>query len=628
LASFRYKRKRSLPAAASRRAKIAVARSAVMLRKLRFACVYSLCLLAVLGGPYYLLFWRPFVAALRQVERPATETLVPVRYVEPRVLERLGNVKTDKRSSFVNFVEAKPPGIIRLCAFGDSFTYGDEVAADHDFPSLLQAMFRRRGADNVQVINFGSSWYGFHQAFMMWDFVGRHFACDYVLLGPRCFWPDRDTAFNHTDLQSPYFLHSRFVLDGDDVRRVDVLGATNTERFDNYFSLLPHWRYLRYDRNPPAIVRSLLPAGRTVPNPFYYYAGAAADEAVRMYDILLRKLAATGVQIAVLQPREGMVDLGGAANANLAVSTYDDGPMVGYPYRAPRGHYTAWGNQLIAEMFFAQIMRGGGQPLVLLSMDDANAAGSSPADHGKLPLWKYDRIEVELEGRPAGLFRARTVGREPPDALQSAKTVSLLAVKDPDEPLVDALFVPLPFELADGAPAIVRTAGRAGPREHALGTIRLLAENVNVGALEVEGVHDVHLREVPVERALSIAVEQGRRILSADYPDRGTAVEVSVGNKPVLIGTADAEGIHLQPGAGDFQHIRVREPQLTDLDAVPASGTVDLCLTRQRWGTQRVPIARLEKVTREIAHAERPLRKLLCIDEQSRTAVTCAEPPS
>src|SRR6185503_13668523 len=155
-------------------------------------------------------FWRPFYQQLSGGARAFSDLRSP-RYVDFTTMRFVGSLRGDRRSSFPSFALDKPAGNVRVCAFGDSFTYGDEVADGHDFPALLQDVFDEQGRKNVEVLNFGNSWYGFHQAYVLWDRVGRRFGCDFVLLGPDCFQSERDTTFNHSNLAFPYYMHSRYV---------------------------------------------------------------------------------------------------------------------------------------------------------------------------------------------------------------------------------------------------------------------------------------------------------------------------------------------------------------------------------------------------------------------------------
>ena len=91
-------------------------------------------------------------------------------HVHAEVMRMLGSLSPQHRrrtTSFLNHPRRGRPDRIRLCAVGDSFTYGAEVGASHGFPELLKAIFRERGASNVDVLNFGNGWHGFHQNYTM-----------------------------------------------------------------------------------------------------------------------------------------------------------------------------------------------------------------------------------------------------------------------------------------------------------------------------------------------------------------------------------------------------------------------------------------------------------------------------
>ncbi|MCP4660148.1 MAG: SGNH/GDSL hydrolase family protein, partial [bacterium] len=315
-------------------------------RKLLFTVLLIGMLLAVFLAALDVFFYRPRLARLRQRQRPAGERLENRETVDDELIRRLGHLSSGKRSSFFNFPVAKPEGRVRVCAFGDSFTYGAEVGTDADFPSFLQRRFERRGANNVEVLNFGNGWHGFHQAYMLWAALGREYGCDYVLLGPACFQPLRDTRFNHTvQLSSPYYLHARYVLKGDDVELVEVLGKTHEERFSHYFRRFAHLRYLRYGRTAPFFLRALVPEDRVLANPFYYSARSEEEEALATYEILLAKMLQEGARVVLGHYKHGIVEIGRRLRGRGLFSTRLRRP-VEFPYIAPKSHNSAWGNQL------------------------------------------------------------------------------------------------------------------------------------------------------------------------------------------------------------------------------------------------------------------------------------------
>jgi hypothetical protein len=206
----------------------------------------------------YLIFWRGYLKDANERYSPIHRefSLHPFRHVDETTMRLVGFFPAMKEGSFPNFSEEKPPGTTRICTLGESFTYGDEVGPNHDFPNLLQRRFAREGYNKVEVINFGASWHGFHQAFILYDRVGSKFDCDILVVGPMCFFPQRDTRFNHTQGAFPGYLHSRFILRGDEVEQIDSIGKDGAARFESYVSFFPAWIYLRYDRDPPHVLRA------------------------------------------------------------------------------------------------------------------------------------------------------------------------------------------------------------------------------------------------------------------------------------------------------------------------------------------------------------------------------------
>ncbi len=71
-----------------------------------------------------------------------------------------------------------PNGITRLIAFGDSYTFGDEVQDKHAYPEMVERMFR-----GYEVLNFGVSAYGTDQALMRYRRSGRERGAHVVCMG-------------------------------------------------------------------------------------------------------------------------------------------------------------------------------------------------------------------------------------------------------------------------------------------------------------------------------------------------------------------------------------------------------------------------------------------------------------
>src|SRR5262249_22825023 len=76
------------------------------------------------------------------------------------------------------YANPKPPGITRILIFGDSFTFGDEVADDETCAARLEQML-----PGTEVVNLGVHGYGHDQMLLYLEEVGARYQPDVVLLG-------------------------------------------------------------------------------------------------------------------------------------------------------------------------------------------------------------------------------------------------------------------------------------------------------------------------------------------------------------------------------------------------------------------------------------------------------------
>ena len=328
-----------------------------MRRRTQRTITYLLYLAAVLVVTNYI-FFLFFRSDLK--EESFRASFHEIKYVTKEILSKVGWISTKKDSQFVNFPQRKENGVIRIGAFGDSQTYGDEVDETNDYPSLLQSIFKDHYYENIEVINFGSSGYGFNQSYMMWEMIGRKFDLDFILLGPHCFHPLRDTTFLGEEIL-PILMHSRYVLDGErGVRRYDIAGLTYDQQFEHYYSFLPPWHILRYERLAPPFLKSLIVLeNRALGNPFYYKKDFRG-EAIELYSRLLKKMSGSGKQIVVIHQNGDIhrsclnlaAQPGSNLNANPKLSELDRYGQYGFPYWRFGGHRAPLGNRIVAKHYF------------------------------------------------------------------------------------------------------------------------------------------------------------------------------------------------------------------------------------------------------------------------------------
>jgi len=93
-----------------------------------------------------------------------------------------------------------PHGITRMLAFGDSFTYGDEVALEDAWTKRITAL-----APSVDVLNYGVRAYGLDQAYLRYLAEGVKYHPHVVLIGYMVEDLNRDVI-----VFRPFYTHSPF----------------------------------------------------------------------------------------------------------------------------------------------------------------------------------------------------------------------------------------------------------------------------------------------------------------------------------------------------------------------------------------------------------------------------------
>lgn len=563
--------------------------------RLRHGILY-LCLISILflvtavaaAGIDYV-FWRVYVGHLKGTEQPRADTFETIPNVPADTARRLGRIYTDKKTSFVNFDRRKPPGVIRIGAFGDSFTYGDEVDERNDYPTQLQRILKEAGISNVEVLNFGTSWYGFTQTHIMWNEVGRYYNLDYILLGPATFFADRETRFNHTFGLSPYYLHSRYILDGQSLRLVDVPGETHSERFDNYYSFIPDSRLRAYDRGDPPFLAAVLPNDSYVGNPFYYSKLDSRDEAAEIQKRLLQDMARTGIPIItgvypwISAIKPATRDL---SYENLCVTQFNQ--LLRFPYRAQYDHNSPTGNALLARQYLSVLS---GRPVDARILHTINLKTDAGLPDVREPLSSFDGMYVRIGDADAALFapsypplsRAKRYS-----FLRDDKIRALIALKAPQNSVLDGVFLAFASDISATAPVSIVMQSAQGTKTAALGPLRPFANGVTLGQADLPGlaIRDPSFADRRIEMDASALSD-----LLGDVP-AGAKLQVMIGDKVALEGAvADNSGTValLSP---DAELLIVRSASSSDLSADRGleKGTVGLVLERDTESIS-IPIA-------------------------------------
>jgi len=437
----------------------------------------ALAALAVIGLGAHFVAYLLYLARLRNPP-PLSGPVPSFRHVDPETLGALGWVGADRSSAFGRFELEKPDGVERIGCFGDSFTWGDEAADGLDYPALLDREFAQAGRPEVEVLNFGSNWYGFHQSYLLWESVGTRFDLDAVVLGPSSFQEDRDTTFNHTGDFEAGAIHARYVLDGDGVRRIDVLGETPYRRYRRYYAYWTPATYRRFDRRAPVFLRCLFPESRFSRNPFYYFDGAIEEEAHETYRRLLRRMAARERRVVLVHHRPEIVELAGALGLPNLLAAVAPRPLH-FPYVAPRGHGSPAANRLLARQVLG-LLAGEPEPggTVLRTTDPPEPAIASRVASAA------PGILVEAGGKEVGHLYRMGSGGFPERVETWDPTRTLLAIRGEGQSVLDGLFVPLEGDLE---PASLRLRHPDSEEVIPLGTPKRLADDGPIAVLTLPG---------------------------------------------------------------------------------------------------------------------------------------------
>lgn len=491
-----------------------------MPQKLQRGALLIIYWIAAVSVILYFGFWTGYRGDMLAKEsvRTLKQRLEPRRHIDADTMRLLGSTQSGKQSHYINFEQAKPAGTIRVCALGDSNTYGDEVGNRHDYPSYLQRIFKQHGFDQVQVLNFGNSWYGFSQIYVMWKAIASRFDCDFVLLLPMKFWADRDTTFNHTRGRLPGYIHARLVLENDQLRLLTPLGITGSERRSEYLRAIPYWRYLRYDRHPPSIVDALLPSGRSIENPFYYDKRPALDEVIDIYQKIIQSIAEDGPQVIVLfrgsnsmlYPRLIPAQPQGIGTA---LTAYPDS----FPYRAPAMHPSSWGQEYTATTFF-RLLTGDSKTTVTIAT--ARDLSASMVVTTSKPLHDYQQVWLSYKGNRFAYFvpvenRVQDNHKIHMEIFKQRGIGALLALVTPGSSIADTCLMPLNEVPADGAELVFEPDGNHGDPV-VLGKVRQLQPGVAIFRVYVESDYQT-CQEMASGRGKSRLQPDGRLLLG-DLP--------------------------------------------------------------------------------------------------------------
>ena len=292
-----------------------------------------------------------------------------------------------------------PPNIVRISAFGDSYTFGSDVTLTEAWTKQLSAL-----ASSIEVLNYGVGGYGLDQAYLRYLEVGTAYNPHIVFIG----YMSENIARNVNVFRGFYsarypniYTKPRFkVVDGELVllenplstledyarflkndREVLVQLGMNDYHYQSnssrgQFDFLPSVRFTKFITSK---VRKRLIHPIFERNGMYVTTSEAYEVTVKIFDAFYRKVLENGaLPVIIILP-----DLGDRRRSRSGMSRrytplLGDFQSKGYrfidvlsafePYQSrytvaelveTSGHFSALGNKLAAEYMFTQLEEWG-----------------------------------------------------------------------------------------------------------------------------------------------------------------------------------------------------------------------------------------------------------------------------
>lgn len=91
------------------------------------------------------------------------------------------NINNDGLNQIADFPTEKPDNTFRIVAIGDSFTFGENVHTEDNYPSQLQDLLHSKCRENFEVFNLGIGGYDIQYAVERYRLRGQKYSPDLVL---------------------------------------------------------------------------------------------------------------------------------------------------------------------------------------------------------------------------------------------------------------------------------------------------------------------------------------------------------------------------------------------------------------------------------------------------------------
>jgi hypothetical protein len=438
-------------------------------------------------GLLCLIDYAAYKIYMHQIDEPVpySNQILAVKYLDKAAMLKLGWVGIEnKKNKFTNFDLKKEKGILRVGCFGDSFVEGQEVLDGQDYPAVLADLMNSGKNKKVEVINFGVPGYGFHQTFILFNELAEKFDLDYAVFGPSGFNPEREHTFSFkiNNKNSKYALHARYVIDGQDIKLIEVIGDDYISRSNNYYRFMPHDQYLKYDYYAPAFLACLVGANRKILNPFYYYNKSMIREAENIYEKILIRLAKRPIEMIFIEYDNKIVSIVNKLKHNnlqgCLIKRFER-----FPYKTVKGHNSALANEILAAQVEGLIKNKDRFQIRLLDIKD---------NYGKKKLVpgldNISKVFISINNQKVGVFSEL----KSPDNLEMENIYqifdhtarSLLVFDAGIDTILDGCFLPLDIRIGSDQVLDLCLKDNSDGKVYNLAKVKLIIDELKIAGLD------------------------------------------------------------------------------------------------------------------------------------------------
>lgn len=325
--------------------------------------------------------------------------------------------------------------------------------------------------------------------------------------------------------------------------------------------------------------------------------------------LLFEEVASSNVQCLAIE--YGAIPSNNKSVANVYLNSCTRYEL--YPYKAPGGHNSAYGNYFLAQQVFSILTNEYFMKYKKIETKDINYK-IYDRSHVNEPFYGYEKCFFELNNLDQGTFINIFLPWELKDSpqwdiamlderyLNKNQVHSLVAIKHEKASIMDACFIPLEQSITQN----MRVEIMLGNNYILLGTVKLIDENTNIGIVNLESNFVVDRNQK------SLYMHNSDYISYLKLPPK---IVITINRRPVLKGLFKTKinSYELKPVKNDFVLIGKNGGSFIAPDKLHEDGLIYLVLIKNKK-VKKVPFAKwsikLEQIEIAGAGVSKPIKKL------------------